>query len=110
MGESGASLSTSTRASWACFSSKGGAVWYVERADRCVAQIWQVPQAVLAADRDVVLELGLLEQRQRERFYRGVERCSRWRAIAREPLEPTEQDRARSAGWDIDVSRVVLDA
>jgi predicted kinase len=46
--------------------------WYRERAARCVEQIWTVAAEVLAAGSDVVLEIGLLSRRERERFYRRV--------------------------------------
>lgn len=47
--------------------------WYVERAARCVDQIWIVARAALALGIDVVLEIGLLARVQREAFYRRVE-------------------------------------
>lgn len=47
--------------------------WYVERAARCVDQIWIVARAALALGIDVVLEIGLLQREQRAAFYRRVE-------------------------------------
>lgn len=47
--------------------------WYVERAERCVDQIWSVAQDVLEADRDVVLEIGLILRGPRLAFYERVE-------------------------------------
>ncbi|MCM2256373.1 MAG: ATP-binding protein [Vicinamibacteria bacterium] len=52
--------------------------WYVERARRCVDQIWRVANDVLATDTDVILEIGLLQRHQREDIYarareRGIE-------------------------------------
>jgi len=47
----------------------GVMAWYVERAERCVEQIWRVARDVLAVDRDVVLEIGLIRRLQREAFY-----------------------------------------
>jgi predicted kinase len=46
--------------------------WYVERAARCVDQIWVVARAALALGIDVVLEIGLLARSQREAFYARV--------------------------------------
>ncbi len=50
----------------------GVVAWYVERAGRCVDRIWHVTEAVLDAGVDVVLEIGLLQRRQRAAFYRRV--------------------------------------
>ena len=36
---------------------------------RCLAQIWKTAEAVLAAGGDVVLEVGLIQQHQRDAFY-----------------------------------------
>ena len=47
--------------------------WYVERAERCVDQIWRVTQGVLAAGVDVVLEIGLIVRSDRERLYARVD-------------------------------------
>ncbi len=43
--------------------------WYVERAARCVERIWVVARDVATAGTDVVLEIGLLRRRDRERLY-----------------------------------------
>ncbi len=47
--------------------------WYVERAARCVEQIWRVARAVVESGTDVVLEVGLLRRAQREGFYAKLE-------------------------------------
>jgi uncharacterized glyoxalase superfamily protein PhnB/predicted kinase len=47
--------------------------WYVERAGRCVEQIWALAQALVASGKAVVLEIGLLQRAARESFYRRVE-------------------------------------
>lgn len=47
--------------------------WYVERAARCVDQIWQVSLDALAAGVDVVLEIGLIRRAEREAFYARVD-------------------------------------
>jgi predicted kinase len=47
--------------------------WYVERKERCLAQIWATALDILGAGHDVVLELGLVERASRERFYALVE-------------------------------------
>lgn len=52
---------------------QGVVEWYMERAERCVEQIWRVAQEILAAERDVVLEIGLLQRSAREAFYERLE-------------------------------------
>lgn len=47
--------------------------WYVERAARCVEQIWQLARGLLAAGVDVILEIGLIQRRDRQRLYRRVD-------------------------------------
>jgi predicted kinase len=44
--------------------------WYVERAARCVSRIWSLADSLLDVGTTVVLEIGLLQRRERERFYR----------------------------------------
>jgi predicted kinase len=43
--------------------------WYVERAARCRARIWCLARALLEQGTSVVLEIGLLERRERALFY-----------------------------------------
>jgi len=43
--------------------------WYTERVERVVEQIWRVALGVLAVERDVVLELGLIRRDQRAAFF-----------------------------------------
>lgn len=43
--------------------------WYVPRTLRCHAQIWKTAEAVLHAGGNVVLEIGLIQQHQRDAFY-----------------------------------------
>jgi predicted kinase len=51
--------------------------WYIERAGRCVEQIWALAQALVASGTDAVLEIGLLQRAAREAFYRRVEAAGR---------------------------------
>lgn len=46
--------------------------WYVERAARAVEQIARVTTAIVDTGVDVVLEIGLLQRREREDFYRRM--------------------------------------
>ncbi|WP_422846370.1 AAA family ATPase [Acidovorax sp. M2(2025)] len=43
--------------------------WYVARTQRCLSQIWKTAEAVLRAGTQVVLEIGLIQQRERDAFY-----------------------------------------
>jgi uncharacterized glyoxalase superfamily protein PhnB/predicted kinase len=43
--------------------------WYRERAQRCIDQICKLVQQLTAQRHDVVLEIGLLQRDERERFY-----------------------------------------
>jgi predicted kinase len=47
--------------------------WYVARAARAVSLIGRVAVAVVDADRDTVLEIGLLSRAERERFFARVD-------------------------------------
>jgi predicted kinase len=46
--------------------------WYAERKDRCLEQIWAVTCEIMAAEQDVVLELGLVQRAARDAFYQRV--------------------------------------
>jgi predicted kinase len=47
--------------------------WYVERAARCIEQIWALTKQSLSEGIDVILEIGLLRRHEREAFYRRVD-------------------------------------
>lgn len=47
-------------------------VWYRERAQRCIDQIWKLAQQLTARGDDVVLEIGLLQREERLRFYERI--------------------------------------
>ncbi len=51
---------------------QGRVAWYLERRKRCHEQIWLLAQAVVAADTEVVLELGLVRRDERLAFYENV--------------------------------------
>ncbi len=46
--------------------------WYVERVERCIDQIWALTKSCLAAEANVVLELGLIRRADRLRFFQRV--------------------------------------
>ena len=50
------------------------APWYLERKDRLLGLIWDHSRGILAADTDVILEVGLIQRHQRSAF------CERIRA------------------------------
>jgi predicted kinase len=47
--------------------------WYIERTHRCIEQIWKQTTRTLDAGTDVVLEIGLILRRDRERLYERVD-------------------------------------
>jgi len=47
--------------------------WYMERTARCIEQIWKLTQSLLEVGTSVVLEIGLIQRRDRERLYRRVD-------------------------------------
>jgi predicted kinase len=46
--------------------------WYVERAARCIEQIWSATERVVATGTAVILEIGLLQRAEREQFYERI--------------------------------------
>lgn len=51
----------------------GRVAWYLERRDRCLAQIWEVADNLVALGTRVVLEIGLIRRDERAAFYRRVD-------------------------------------
>jgi predicted kinase len=47
--------------------------WYVERTQRCIEQIWRVARRIVDAGTDVILEIGLIQRRDRVRLYKRVD-------------------------------------
>lgn len=52
---------------------EGNMAWYIERTERCLAQIWKLTTNVIDQGLDVVLEIGLIQRSQRERLYARVD-------------------------------------
>lgn len=48
---------------------EGRIAWYLERRDRCLAQILEVAAAVNEAGTDTILEIGMLQRAERKAFY-----------------------------------------
>lgn len=51
----------------------GRIAWYLERRDRCLAQIWSLAKGLCEVGTSAVLEIGLIQRGEREAFYRRVE-------------------------------------
>ncbi|OZG72453.1 bleomycin resistance protein [Hahella sp. CCB-MM4] len=47
--------------------------WYIERKERCIEQIWKVTSEIISSGNDVILELGLIQQASRQKFFDKVE-------------------------------------
>ncbi len=47
--------------------------WYVVRRDRCIEQIWCTAEEVLGAGANVILEIGMLQRRERRALYARVD-------------------------------------
>ena len=52
---------------------EGRLAWYLERRERCFAQIWAVATDLLDVGTDVILEVGLLRRAERAAFYAQVD-------------------------------------
>jgi predicted kinase len=48
--------------------------WYVQRRDRCIEQIWNLTEDLIDFGTNVVLEIGLIQRRDREEFYARVDK------------------------------------
>ena len=53
--------------------STGVMEWYVARKHRCIEQIWKVTRGLMDVGSDAVLELGLIQQRDRQGLYERVD-------------------------------------
>jgi predicted kinase len=96
--------------------SAGVMEWYVERAARCVEQIWTIATCAIALGTDVILEIGLLQRREREDFYRRVQDSGfeltlhildAARDVRRKRVE--ERNRARGATFSMIVPPAVFE-
>jgi predicted kinase len=52
----------------------GRVEWYVERTQRCILLIWKLAEDLLRLGTNVVLEIGLIQRRDRDAFYECVDR------------------------------------
>jgi predicted kinase len=73
---------------------EGVVPWYVERAARCVDQIWRTAREVVGTGTSVVLEIGLLSRREREAFYARVDEAGA-RLVLHVVDAPRDERRAR---------------
>jgi predicted kinase len=51
----------------------GGLEWYIERTARCTDLIWKLTERAMDLGTSVVLEIGLIQRSERERFYELVD-------------------------------------
>jgi len=51
----------------------GGLEWYIERTARCIELIWKLAARTMDLGIPVVLEIGLIQRSERERFYERVD-------------------------------------
>ncbi len=47
--------------------------WYIERTGRCIEQIWRVASGIIDVGTDVILEIGVIQRRERAPIYRRVD-------------------------------------
>jgi predicted kinase len=47
--------------------------WYIERTARCIELIWKIAERTIDLGTQVVLEIGLIQRGERERFYERVD-------------------------------------
>jgi predicted kinase len=47
--------------------------WYVERTGRCIELIWKLATRMIEVGTNVILEIGLIQRRDRKRLYRRVD-------------------------------------
>jgi len=47
--------------------------WYVERAARCIDQIWRIASSLISVGTDVILEIGLIRRDDRSRLFERVD-------------------------------------
>ncbi len=93
--------------------SDGVVPWYLERSARCIEQIWRVAAATVDVGTNLVLEIGLIQQSDRAKFYRRVDEAGldmtvyvldAARDVRRERVEQRNQSRG------VTFSMVVLPA
>lgn len=90
--------------------------WYVERTGRCIEQIWRVATRIIDVGTDVVLEIGLIQRRDRTRLYKRVHDAGLElkiyvldapREVRRERVE--ERNRVRGATFSMVVPPPIFD-
>lgn len=47
--------------------------WYLERTERCIAQIWSTTRQLVAVGTNVVLEIGMIRRADRHRLYGWID-------------------------------------
>jgi predicted kinase len=90
--------------------------WMIERVQRCEAQIWSTAAGVLATDRDVILDIGLMRKADRARVREIVQETglpAQWHFItaSAEARRARVADRnvVRGEGFAIEVTPEMFD-
>ena len=90
--------------------------WMIERVQRCEAQIWSTAAGVLATDRDVILDIGLMRRADRARVREIVQETglpAQWHFVtaSAEARRARVADRnvVRGEGFAIEVSPEMFD-
>ena len=88
----------------------GSLEWYIERTGRCLEQIWTQASRTLEAGSDVVLEIGLILRKDRERFFRRVDAAGHAlrvyvldapREVRRRRLEQRNRERGETFSMEV---------
>ncbi|MDB0047393.1 ATP-binding protein [Porticoccaceae bacterium] len=53
--------------------STGNIEWYLERKGRCIEKMWKISGELIDSGTDAILELGLIQYSERQKFYERVE-------------------------------------
>jgi predicted kinase len=95
---------------------EGAMDWYLARTARCIEQIWTVTEAILEVGTHVVLEIGLIQRSDRQRFYARVDDAGyaltihvldASRDVRRERV--TERNRARGSTFSMVVPPAIFE-
>lgn len=91
-------------------------LWYSERKERCIEQMWKLTRSLVACKVDTVLELGLIRRSLREDFYRRVDATGHPlsvyvldapRAVRRQRVR--ERNRAQTATFSMEVPDAIFE-
>jgi predicted kinase len=84
--------------------------WYIERRDRCLGLIWKLAKELIGVGTNVVLEIGLIQRREREEFYARVDEeglgltvyvLDAPRELRRERVQRRNQDKGETFSMEV---------